>query len=317
MSVSADGVLVAGLACVFVAIVLAAAAVAAFTRRPSGVAVSLAAVGAMRMSPPSLREQDLQRPFVDRVLEPAVAWFVTLGRRFTPDDRLQRMRRQLDLAGNPTGWDVDRMLGVKALSGVLGFLLGLVVPSVLGSSLSVILALMVAGAVGGWLVPAICLYQVAYNRSAKVRRALPDALDLMTISVESGLSFDGALAQVATKTRGPLAAELFRVLQEMQIGTGRVGAMRALAQRTDVPELRGFIGAMIQADAFGISVSGVLRVQAKEMRIKRSQRAEEQAMKVPVKILFPLIFCILPSLFIVVLGPAVINIMQSFSHGGL
>ena len=118
---------------------------------------------------------------------------------------------------------------------------------------------------------------------------------------------------MARRTTGPLAQEFFRVLQEMQIGTGRVQAMRALGERTDVPELKSFVGAMIQADAFGIPISGVLRVQAKEMRVKRSQRAEELAQKVPVKILFPLIFCIMPCLFLVIMGPAVITVIDNFT----
>jgi tight adherence protein C len=144
-----------------------------------------------------------------------------------------------------------------------------------------------------------------------MRKDLPDALDMLTITVEAGLGFDAALSQVARNTEGPLAAEFFRVLQEMQIGMGRMDALRALSDRADLPELRGFITSMIQADAFGIPIANVLRVQAKEMRIKRSQRAEEQAMKVPVKILFPLIFCILPTLFVVVIGPGAVNIFHS------
>jgi tight adherence protein C len=140
-------------------------------------------------------------------------------------------------------------------------------------------------------------------------------LDLLTISVEAGLAFDAAVSQVARNSEGPLADEFFRVLQEMQIGMGRTDAMRALGERTDVEELQGFVTAMVQADAFGIPIANVLRVQAKEMRIKRSQRAEEKAQKVPVKILFPLIFCILPCLFIVVLGPAAINIYEALLSG--
>ena len=143
--------------------------------------------------------------------------------------------------------------------------------------------------------------------------AVPDTLDLLTISVEAGLAFDSALSQVARNTTGPLAEEFFRVLQEMQIGLGRADAMRALGDRTDLPELRGFITSMVQADSFGIPIAHVLRVQAREMRVKRSQRAEELAQKVPVKILFPLSFCILPALFVVILGPAVIQIFTSFN----
>jgi tight adherence protein C len=159
------------------------------------------------------------------------------------------------------------------------------------------------------------IYQLGYDRTEQIRLELPDALDLLTISVEAGLAFDAALAQVARNSDGPLAAELFRVLKEMQIGTGRLDALRALAGRTDVEELRIFVGAMVQADSFGIPIASVLRVQSKEMRVKRSQRAEEKAQQVPVKILFPLIFCIMPALFVVVLGPAALKIMGQL--GGL
>jgi tight adherence protein C len=161
--------------------------------------------------------------------------------------------------------------------------------------------------------PNIILYQAAYNRSERILKELPDALDLLVISVESGLGFDAALSQVARNTQGPLADEFFRVLQEMQLGTSRSDSLRALADRTDVSDLRGFITAMVQADSFGIPVANVLRIQAREMRTRRSQRAEESAQKVPVKILFPLIFCILPVLFIAILGPAVIQIAGAFS----
>jgi tight adherence protein C len=155
------------------------------------------------------------------------------------------------------------------------------------------------------------LYQMAYNRADRMRKELPDALDLLTISVEAGLAFDAAMSQVARQTEGPLAEEFFRVLQEMQIGMGRIDAFKAMAERTDVDDIRTFVTALVQADAFGIPIANVLRIQAKEMRLKRSQRAEEQAQKVPVKILFPLIFCILPTLFIVVIGPAGLQIYHA------
>jgi len=146
-----------------------------------------------------------------------------------------------------------------------------------------------------------------------MRKDLPDALDLLTISVESGMAFDSAVSQVARNTRGPLADEFFRVLQEMQIGLSRSDAIRAMGERTDIAELKTFASAMVQADTLGIPIANVLRVQATEMRVKRSQRAEEMAQKVPVKILFPLIFCILPVLFIIIIGPAAITIFQSFT----
>jgi tight adherence protein C len=145
-----------------------------------------------------------------------------------------------------------------------------------------------------------------------MQRELPDSLDLLTISVEAGLGFNAAVAQVARNTEGPLSEELSRVIQEMQIGLSRSQALRALAERTPLPELKEFVTAMVQADEFGIPIGKVLRVQSVEMRIKRRQRAEELAQKVPVKILMPLIFFILPTLFIVVMGPGVIAIMGSF-----
>jgi tight adherence protein C len=165
----------------------------------------------------------------------------------------------------------------------------------------------------GYMLPNIVIYQMGASRSEQMQRDLPDALDLLTISVEAGLAFDAALARVARSTEGPLAAEFARVLQEMNIGVGRVDAIRALGERTHIPELRAFVTAMVQADAFGIPIAQVLRVQSNEMRVKRRQRAEEKAQKVPVKILFPLIFCILPTLFLVVMGPAVISMMENFS----
>jgi len=307
--------LLAGLSLVFAAIVLAIAATGALSGGTprSGVARSLAAVEAIQRPRRDLRERDLDRPFTDRVLDPMADRFTAVGRRFTPEERILRIRRRLDLAGNPAGWDADRVLGLKALASLVGTLFGLVLPPIFGFGAAATVFLLLLGGVLGWLAPSLWLYQVAYDRSQRVRRELPDALDLLTISVESGLAFDAGLAQVARRTTGPLAQEFFRVLQEMQIGTGRVQAMRALADRTDVPELRSFVGAMIQADAFGIPISGVLRVQAREMRVKRSQRAEELAQKVPVKILFPLIFCILPCLFLVIMGPAVITLINNFS----
>jgi tight adherence protein C len=222
------------------------------------------------------------------------------------------MRRKLDLAGNPPGWDSDRIVAFKMLGLIVGGSLGVVLPLLAGSVLWAII-LGVGLAVLGFYAPNIILYQAAYNRSERILKELPDALDLLVISVESGLGFDAALSQVARNTQGPLADEFFRVLQEMQLGTSRSDSLRALADRTDVSDLRGFITAMVQADAFGIPVANVLRIQAREMRTRRSQRAEESAQKVPVKILFPLIFCILPVLFIAILGPAVIQIANAFS----
>jgi tight adherence protein C len=303
--------LVVGLGLVFLALGLALAWLALQVVGPTGVERSLAAIEAVQAAPRDLRAQQLQRPFSERVVDPLLRGFVGIGRRFTPDDRILRIRRRLDLAGNPPGWDADRILGLKAFGGLTGAVVGLLAALLLGGGL---LAVPLTGAVLGvlgWATPSLWLYQQAHDRSEQIRRELPDAMDLLTISVESGLAFDAAVAQVARKTTGPVAQEFTRVLQEMQIGTGRVTALRALAERSDVAELQSFVGAMVQADAFGIPIAKVLRVQANEMRVKRSQRAEEAAQRVPIKILLPLIFCILPCLFIIILGPAVIIILHN------
>lgn len=152
----------------------------------------------------------------------------------------------------------------------------------------------------------------AQKRSERIEIELADTLDQMTIAVEAGLGFDGAMARVGSTGRGPLAEELVRTQQDIQMGSSRKAAFRALAERTDLYDLRRFVRAIIQADTYGMSIAGVLHTQADEMRLKRRQRAEEQAQKVPVKILAPLMLCILPVLFIVVMGPAVLNMIETF-----
>jgi tight adherence protein C len=309
---TADVTLAIGLAVVFLGLIGILSTVLLAYRDRQEMARRQSLLENFRANPVPLRQQELQTPFAERIVGPLIKRFVGAGRRLTPDERMEKIRSRLDLAGNPPGWDVDRILGLKALGLLTGVLVGIAVPPLLGAGARGVALTTLALALLGWFGPTMWIYQVGYDRTEQIRRELPDALDLLTISVEAGLSFDAALSQVARNSEGPLAKELFRVLQEMQIGTGRVDALRALADRTDVEELRIFVGAMVQADTFGIPIANVLRIQSKEMRIRRSQRAEEKAQQVPVKILFPLIFCILPALFIVVMGPAGIKIFQQF-----
>jgi tight adherence protein C len=309
----ADSVLLlVGLPAIFVALLVGLATVTTITGERRQVHRSLAAVQAIHAVPNPM-QKELIKPFGERVLAPGMARLSKLGRRFTPRDQVARIRHRLELAGNPAAWDVDRIVAFKMLGLLVGTVLGLALPLVVGAGPLPMVGFGVLFAVAGYFGPNLALYQAGYKRREQMARELPDALDLLTISVEAGLAFDAAMSQVARNTTGPLADEFFRVLQEMQIGLGRSEAMRALGDRTDLAELRGFITAMVQADAFGIPIAQVLRVQAREMRVKRTQRAEELAQKVPVKILFPLIFCILPALFVVILGPAVIQIFNSFS----
>ena len=274
---------------------------------------SLAVLQAMSAAPKELTKE-LDRPFAERVLEPLQGRALSIARRLSGRDTTDRIRHKLDLAGNPPGWTVDRVLASKVLALVAGLVIALLVAAALGVALPTRIAVTGLGAAIGWFAPSLYLYQKAYDRSLRMQRELPDAIDLLTISVEAGLGFDAAIQQVARNTEGPLADEFSRVLREMQIGQGRSLALRALAERTTIPELRTFVGAMVQADSFGIPIGQVLRVQSHEIRIKRRQRAEAKAQQVPVKITVPLIFCILPCLFIAVMGPAVISIMGSFSQ---
>jgi tight adherence protein C len=310
---SQQTMLVLGVAGVFVGIATAIVSLGSAASQRQQVSRYLAAIDALGPKPEAVR-RPLDRPFNERVISPLFERLSDLGRRFSPRDESSRMRHRLELAGSPPRWDVDRVLAFKMIGLIGGLALGVALPTVSGLGVAVTMGVAILLTPLGYFLPDVVLYQVAYNRNERIRRDLPDSMDLLTISVEAGLPFDSALSQVARNTRGPLADELFRVLQEMQIGLGRIEALRALADRTNVAELRGFVTAMVQADQFGIPIASVLRVQSRDLRIKRTQRAEEQAQKVPIKILFPLIFCIMPSLIIVVIGPAAITAYHNLFH---
>lgn len=299
-----------GLAAIFIAITVVLATVGVLTAERTQVSRSMSAL--RRMNVPGDMQAELDRSFEERVLVPARAKMLGLGRRLTPQGQLDKIGRRLESAGSPGGWDVNRVISVKVLAAAVGLLIGLTLPVIMGGGFSVVLGAMIFFTVLGFYGPDLAIYQIAYNRREQIRKDLPDALDLLTITVEAGLAFDAAVTQVARNTEGPLADEFFRVLQEVQLGRSRSQALEQMAERINVEELNIFVSAVVQADALGIPIAQVLRIQAKEMRIKRSQRAEEAAMKVPVKILFPLIFCILPSLFVIVIGPAGITIYHSF-----
>jgi tight adherence protein C len=301
--------LIMGAALVFIAIYMVSTALR--DAEAPGLNRSLAVLEAMSTAPKEL-SKDLDRPFSERVLAPLRASALRIGRRFTGADSGERIRHKLDLAGNPPGWTVDRVVAGKVIGLVAGVVGGFLFTLIIGPSATIRILMIAGGALAGFFAPSMFLYQKAYDRASQLSRELPDAIDLLTISVESGLGFDAAIQQVATNTDGPLSDEFSRMLREMQIGAGRSVALRALADRTSVPEIRSFVSAMVQADAFGIPIAQVLRVQSSEIRVKRRQRAEEKAQQVPVKITVPLIFCILPCLFIAVMGPAAISMMDSF-----
>jgi tight adherence protein C len=261
--------------------------------------------------PVSLRQEDLSRPFAERALIPLVSWLRTAGTVLTPMGLRRRITVRLAMVGNPEGWDAEKVAAIKIVAGGGGAALAVAASVLLSLAGLQRIALVVVLAVTGFLLPHVVLSLKVRSRQEAIRRALPDVLDLLTITVEAGLSLDAALAQVVRNSEGPLTLEIARMLQEVQLGVSRVDALRQLAARTDVEELNSFVLAMVQAEEFGVSTMKVLRAQAKQMRLKRRQRAELKSMQVPVKIVFPLIFCIMPALFVVIVGPAAIRVINS------
>jgi tight adherence protein C len=253
--------------------------------------------------------REASEPSSGRALAPLWSAAARLARTLSGRGVSAGLTRRLDLAGNPPQWTVERLLGCKGAGMVLLGLFG----AMLGRN-SVLLMVAFAGIGGaaGFFLPDLLLYNTAVKRQAQVQQELPDSVDLLAISIQAGLGFDAAIAHLTKNTSGALAGEFVRVLQEMQIGKSRREAFQALADRVAAPDVRHFVGAILQADALGVSISGMLAEQAVQMRARRRQRAEEQAQKVPVKILFPLIFFVLPSLLIVILGPAIIQILKAF-----
>ncbi|WP_430648051.1 type II secretion system F family protein [Agromyces sp. GXS1127] len=221
------------------------------------------------------------------------------------------VQRKIIHAGMAGRWSVGGFLVIRVVVTALAFLIGLMsflaAPNMVGKIIGLLFAVLF------FLLPEVILTSRADDRQKAILLALPDTLDQMTIAVEAGLGFEGAMARAAQGGRGPLAEELIRTLQDMSIGRSRTDAYSALLARTDCDDLKRFIRAVQQADRYGIAIADVLRVQAGEMRIRRRQRAEESAMKVPIKVVFPLVFAILPVLFIVLLFPAVLGLIKAFS----
>jgi tight adherence protein C len=263
----------------------------------------------------NLRDQDMNEPFSKRALVPILSGAGKVARRVTPIDARDRLQRKLLLAGSPAGWDAERIMAFKIIGFVAGLVLGVLLGSVVGVSNFIKIIMICLFAFAGFIAPDSIVNGRVDDRQREILRTLSDTLDLLTISVEAGLSLNAAISQVVQNVPGVLSQEFARMLQEIQLGVPRSEAFRHLAERTDVDELNAFALAMIQADVFGVSISGVLRTQALQLRIKRRQRAEAKAQQIPVKIVFPLILCVLPSLFVVIVGPGAIRIVQSLFQG--
>ena len=245
------------------------------------------------------------------VAPPKVRLLESIGRRLTPPSYVAFLDRLLALAGRPLSMPLGKVLGSKLALGLAGASLGLYMTAVGSTPIMKLAGLFLL--FFGYFIPDLLLYSKGQERQKAMQLELANTLDQMLISVEAGLGFEGAMARAGENGKGPLAEELVRTLQDMQVGRSRRESYQALAERTSIPELRSFVQAVVQADTYGIAISRVLRIQAKVMRVKRRQRAEEKAMKLPVMILFPLLFFIFPVLFIAILGPAVINAVVTFS----
>ncbi len=263
----------------------------------------------------NVRDQELLAPITDRALVPVLKGLTSVGRRFTPVGYVDNVRKKFIYAGNGSAEAVDRFLATRVIT-VIAVLPALWFAFVWNPmNLKGMTQFLVGGllAVALILGPDAMLSRRVEERMHELQITLPDVLDLLTISVEAGLGFEQALDRTITAVPGPLSDEFARMLGEVRAGSTRADAMRAMEQRTNVPELRSFVLAILQADTFGVSIGRVLRSQSEEMRIKRRQLAAERAQKAPVKMLIPMVFCVFPSLFVVVLGPAIINIRKAFS----
>ncbi|SRR5579871_1995304 len=267
------------------------------------------------------RERDLLNPIGARVFTPFTELLTGLGKRLTPIGYVQSVKKKLVIAGKPTQADLDRFLAVRVITialvpavAALLFVVKLLDSAISKSLLHGKMPLLMFAflALGLVLGPDATLNRKVQARQNKVRTELPDILDLLTISVEAGLGFDQALDRTISTVVGPMSEEFQRMLGEVRAGSARAEALRGLDERTDVPEVRSFVLALLQADTFGVSIGRVLRSLSDEMRVKRRQLAQEKAQKAPVKMLIPMVFCIFPALFIVVIGPAMINIYKTF-----
>jgi len=266
--------------------------------------------------PMSLEELELEQPFNERVIKPMVAAITGFASKLTPSQSAEKLRNQLVLAGNPynmqaTEFTALRLICAVILGGVF-FVVGLFIMQLEGVQL---IGVPLVGAFIGYLSPSFWLGRRIKARKKDIMKILPDAIDLMTISVEAGLAFDGAMQRVAEKWNNALSLEFQRAIAEMRVGKSKRDALREIVVRTGVPDLSTFVASVIQADQLGVSISKVLRIQSEQLRIRRRQRAEEQAHKAPILMMIPMVFLIFPATYIVILGPSVPKMIQAFGTG--
>jgi tight adherence protein C len=262
--------------------------------------------------PRTLEELELEEPFYERVVKPVIAGVTRFLGKLTPSQGMEKVRQQIVLAGNPYNMGTSEFMGARIMALVILGGVTFVLTIVFGAApLQMLFYSMVVGLIG-YLLPVFWLRQRVKKRQKIILKTLPDAIDLMTISVEAGLAFDGAMQRVADKWDNDLSHEFQRAISEMRVGKAKRDALHELVQRTGVPDLSTFVASIIQADQLGVSIAKVLRIQSEQMRIRRRQRAEEQAHKAPILMMIPMVFLIFPATYIVILGPAVPKIISAF-----
>ena len=308
---------------ILVVTALALVLIAVGARMPAKQVMIEERLAAFAERPRPLEELELERPFSERVLQPIFRSVTRRLARFTPRANREKIKQLLLEAGSPNNLGPTEFMGLRA---VMALLLGgtaLLIVFFTGSTLKPInvLGLPIPGillfpvplAYMGFQFPGIWLNGKIRTRKKEIQKTLPDAIDLLTISVEAGLGFDQALMRVAEKWDNALSQEFGRMLQEVRIGKPRREAMREVSNRCNVEDLQVFISSMIQADQLGVSITTVLRVQSQQMRVRRRQRAEEQAQKAPIKMIFAMVFLIFPAMYVIILGPAVPVMVGAFS----
>lgn len=270
----------------------------------------LAEYGA-RETPATLEEVELSLPFSQRIIVPLLNGIAQFVARFTPQRSLEASRHNLELAGNPYNLTASQFWALRAAMAIVLGVLFLALMLVTHAELSRRILFPILAAAIGFFLPVLWLSSQIARRKNSIIKSLPDALDLLTVCVEAGLGFDAAMQKVTEKWNDDLALAFGRVLQEIRLGKMRREALRDMSDRMDVPDVTSFVAAIIQADQLGVSIAKVLRIQSDQMRVRRRQRAEEKAHQAPIKMLFPMVLLIFPSLYIVLLGPAALQFIGS------
>jgi len=260
----------------------------------------------------TLEELELELPFAERVLKPALQHMLTTLGKLLPNKSAGKVKRNIEMAGNPGGMTPTMFVGVRITLALLGLVVGLYLTALADLPLQSRFMYTAVGLAVGFMLPGIWLGRKMKQRKTNILKSMPDALDLLTISVEAGLGFDLALQRVSDKWDNELSREFQRVVSDARLGMQRRDAMRMMADRCGVEDLSNFVQAIVQAEQLGVSIGRILKVQSEQMRVRRRQRAQELAQQAPVKMLFPMVFLIFPSILVVILGPAVPKLMSSF-----